>query len=198
MALITKTDVKLVLTQIGSDTAYDSLLDAICTRVQAIIELYLGFTFAAYTSATTKVVYGNGTPWLPLPPFEPGSVTSVVVEVASGTPAAITGWAEEGTGSSLYITGNPPYSGGWRENVRYVVTADWGLGPTWPDALKEVAVELAANIFEESKTGHFSDIKGVQGEGGAVAVGYEGALTKRQRLILNKIKQQYSGGVLVA
>lgn len=187
--LVSKEDVKRYLKQLGdfAGTDYDTLLDTICPRVQDTIELYLGFTFDnAYTSATTKTVYGSGTPWLTLPPHELGSITLVTVEGGTG---AITGYAEESDGSALYFTGYAPYSGGWGP-TRYVVTANWGYGD-WPDSVKEVAVELAANIFTESKTGHFSDVQGVNGAGGDVAVGYSKALTARQKLVLDMVKRKY-------
>jgi hypothetical protein len=60
-----------------------------------------------------------------------------------------------------------------------------------------VGLELACNIFTEAKSGHFSDIQGVQGEGGDVAVGYMGALTKRQRMILDQTRSRYNP-VLIA
>lgn len=191
MALVTKEQVKTRLKQLGDlgGTAYDALLDEICLKVEDIVELYLGFTFDGYGAASTRVVYGAGTPWLPLPPHELGSVTLVHPE-SDTSETDIEGYAEEADGTALYFTGYNPYGGrGWLP-IRYVVTAEWGYGD-WPLPVKEVGLELACNIFTESKTGHYSDIQGVTGEGGSVAVGYTGALTKRQKMVLDMTKRKY-------
>lgn len=192
-SLVTVADVLEYLDQVDNlgTGEYDVLLDDLCTKVQDIIELYLGFTFDGYSSATTAVVYGKGTPWLTLPPHEAGSVTTVAREVPSGSTASpITGWAEE-TDGSLYLTGYAPDGRGWYPATRYVVTGNFGYGG-WPEAVKKVAIELVINAFKERTKGMFSDVIGVEGAGGDIAVGYKGALTKQQKMILDKVRRKYT------
>jgi hypothetical protein len=192
MALITKEDVYQYLNQVVPDTASDALLDTICARVDSIISAYLGYTWDAYApTATTKVVTGAGTPWLSLPPHEPGSVTTVTIE---GFTDEIEGWAEE-SGGALYLTHSYPYSGnawygmhGWYVR-RYTVTAKWGHGDV-PEALKEVAVEMAVNLWRERDQGSFSDVIGVD-TGNGTAVGYKRAFTNRQEAILRIYKRKF-------
>ena len=196
--LVTPALMRQYLTQLaiaGTDSALDATLEQICQRAESTVNLDLGFTFAAYpATATAATAYGNGTPWLMLPAHQAGSVTTVALESTTPlTAQAITGWAEEPDGS-LYITAVPPYyGGGWYRN-RYTVTAKWGYGPA-PQAVTEVALELAINIWRERDKGMFSDVIGVEG-GNAVAVGYAHAWTNRQKAILNKVKQQYRGLVV--
>ncbi len=186
--LIVKADVKLFLDQIG--TEYDSLLDVICTEVQDMIELDLGFTFGGYTSATTVTAYGNGTPWLILPPHQAGTITSVYAEPHSGgTGTNIVGWAEQPNGN-LYFSGYYPGGYGFGP-YRYTVTGNFGYGTAWPAAVKEVATEVAVNIFKERTKGAFSDVIGVEGSGGEVVAAYKGAFTKRQRYVLDMTRRKY-------
>lgn len=187
--LVTKEDVKLYLDQI-TDTTHDDLLDTICVRVEDIVKWKMGFIFDDYTDETTKIVHGSGTSWLVLPPHEAGSITSLVSE---GSTSEITGWVEDEDGH-LFLTP----SGAWGRAgypSRYTVTANWGYGD-WPEAVKEVAVEIAVNIFRERDKGAFSDVIGVEGNG-AIAVGYAKALTGRQKMILDMIRRKYHPAVFV-
>ncbi len=73
----------------------------------------------------------------------------------------------------------------------YMVTAQWGCGDPPPDVV-EVVLELAAHIHQGKDAG-FSGIVGVDGGG---AVGYEKALTPRQKMILLKRRNEmYPMGV---
>lgn len=182
MVLITKEDVYQFLEQVTPSAPNDALLDTICSRVDSIISEYIGYTWDAYASvASVMTVTGSGTAWLYLPPHQPGSVTLVTLE--GYTDAYTTLYAEQPDGS-LYLTGVPPYSRfyGWPYQ-RFAVTAKWGYGAV-PEALKEVAVELAVNLWLERQKGMFSDVIGVEGEGG-VSIGYRRAWTNRQKVILD-------------
>ena len=196
MALITHDDVYQYLQQVTPSGENDELLDTIVARAESIIFEYLGFEWAAYAgSPSTMTVTGSGTPWLVLPPHQPGSVTLVTLE--GQTTAYSTAYTEEPDGS-LYLTGSwaysTRYSYGWPP-YRYTVTAKWGQGAV-PEALKEVAVELAVNLWREKDKGMFSDVIGVEG-GGSVAVGYTRAFTNRQLATLKAIRRKYSPLVVV-
>lgn len=188
MALVTKADVKLRLEQLATSTEHDALLDRICTEIEDVITLYLGFSFDGYGTATTKTVYGTGTPFLTLPPHNPSSITLVTSE---GSTSAITGYTEDEDGT-LYFTSYSPYSSyGWYQGQRYTVTAEWGYGDP-PDSIKKVAVEMACAAFRERDKAYSSDVIGVEGAGG-MAIGYKGALLKQHEMILRLTKRRYLG-----
>jgi hypothetical protein len=195
--LVTVADVLEVLDQVDQGNGeYDVLLADLCARAQDTVELYLGFTFDGYTTATTAVVYGKGTPWLTLPPHEAGSITHVTIEPASGgTASDITGWAEQSDGS-IYLLGYAPDGRGWYPMTRYVVTANFGYGTDWPEAVRQVGIELVINMFKERTKGMFSDVIGVDTDGGTTAVGYTRAWTNRQKDILDRTKRKYRGLVI--
>ena len=188
MAIITKDDIKLRLDQL--DDSHDALLDDICEEVEDAITLYLGFGFEGYTTASTLVAYGTGTPWLVVPPHDIGSITTVTV-TSDTSDTAITGWTEQPDGT-LYLDGNYTYGGGWYQGQRFTVTGNFGYGE-WPLALKRVAVEMAVNAFKERDKGHFSDVVGVEGAGGDVAVGYRGAWLKSHKAVMDLVKRRYQG-----
>lgn len=187
---ITSDDVALYLGQLqGNDPDVQAVLQPIVDRAISIVELELGFSFGDYPAAASdKTVYGEGLPSLYLPPHEAGTVTAVELEDGD----AVTGWVEDEDGS-LHLGSTTTWSFHWRSvwapGKRYVVTAKWGAGPA-SDALKEVTIELAVNMWREKERGMFSDVIGVEGEG-SVGVGYARAWTNRQRATLDMIRRSY-------
>lgn len=206
--LVTPADMRLYLDQLTPplyEGDPDTLLNMLCDRAESTVNEALGFAFGPYpVNATVQVIYGSGTPWLALYPHEAGSVTLVTHEAST---SAIEGWAED-TDGNLYLTGASPFGSygtmnGYSQYVsnwlrqRYSVTAKWGYGPA-PDSLKEVAVEVAINLWKEREKGMYSDVIGVDG-GGAVAVGYRRAFTNRQMYVINAVKRRYlASGPLLA
>lgn len=192
MALIDRDDIYQYLQQVTPSGENDDLLDTIALRADSIIAEYLGYTWTAYdAAASTKVVTGTGSSWLYLPAHQFGTITSLVPE---GTTSEITGYTEEPDGH-LYIGSSGVWSwsdttNGWPANRRYTVTAKWGYGAV-PEALKEVAVELAVNLWREKDKGMFSDVIGVEAAG-SVVVGYQRAFTNRQLAILNRYRRKYA------
>lgn len=207
-ALVTPADVRLYLNQVPlpiSSGDPDLLMNTICDRAASTVREALGFDFAPYPSVPApKVIYGTGTPWLGLYAHQLGSVTQVTYE---GATSLITGWVEDADGN-LYIQGASPFGSQGTQNgysqyasnwlrQRYAVTANWGYGPA-PDSVKEIAVEVAINMWKEKDRGMFSDVIGVD-TGSGVAVGYTRAFTNRQMFIINAVKRRYlSGGPLIA
>ena len=177
--------------QLTSNTTTDARVDEIQARAYDIVNQYLGFTLAAYPgSATTQVVLGEGTSYLRLPPHEAASVTTVTD--LYGT--TITGWAEDDDGALFLASAYPGLNGGlvwqWGKGHRFTVTAKWGYGPA-PDSVVEVELEIAVNLWREKEKGSFSDVIGVEG-GGAIAVGYQKALTNRQKMILDQVMRSFA------
>lgn len=179
------------LRQAPTDNAATSVQDHIRARAYSIINEHLGFTFAAYPgSASAKVVYGQGGSNLYLPAHMAGSVTTVTDEGGG----SVTGWSEDADGSLHLTTTFPPSIDAppmWRDGARYTVTAKWGYGPA-PESIVELEIELCVNIYRERDKGSFSDVVGVEG-GGAVAVGYQRALTNRQQMIIDTEKAKFMG-----
>jgi hypothetical protein len=169
-------------------TETDALLQRVLQRATSIIDLYLGFSFAGYAEEARRVGAGYG-PFLSLPPHEPESVTEVAPARDPETPVDPSEWDELSDGTLWRsATGYNPNPWG---SDRYIVTAAWGYGDP-PEAVTEVCLELAVNIYRSRDAGRFSDVVGVAGGG---AVGYERALTAQQKLILERVRARFHGEV---
>jgi hypothetical protein len=224
-AIIATTDVYPYLPQLDpADPATIAVMGPIVDRANDIVSNELGYSglvFGAYPgAATARTAMGEGVAHLAIPPHQAGSVTTVVDEQSL---AVITGWIEDTEDGSLYLgpgalgglsgaLGEGGWSGGygsgygysgyggvygpcWIAARRYTVTAKWGAGPV-PDALKEVTVELAVNLWREKDRGAFSDVINVEGAGG-ITVGYAHAWTNRQRGILDALVLKYAARRLI-
>jgi hypothetical protein len=71
---------------------------------------------------------------------------------------------------------------GWygSQPMRYRVTARWGYGPV-PAEIEQVTLELAVNIWRSKDKGGFTEMVGVEGQGGIRAVAH---LTRGQQAVL--------------
>lgn len=196
MAYATVEQLRGYLTKVPAGEENDTLLGNVLDRATSIVDAVLGFSFDGYTSGTTRVVYvGYGTPYLVLPVHEAGSVT--LVTTAAGNDLA--GYWQELSDGTLYAAGASGALGYWwggsvgllpaAWGYSYTVTANWGYGDP-PDSIVEVTLELAVNIWRGRTKGLFSDVVGVEGQG-AVTVGYQGALTNQQKMIVQAVKAQY-------
>ena len=201
MSYATLTEAYRYLDQLsGEDPDRDVLLQSILDRATSMIDTYLGYSYAGYTAATTKVVYGQGTPFLSLPPHEVGSVTAIVPEGGTAVDAATYTQQEDGTIylNSAYVPYPAPYASqgrytGWGF-YRYTVTADWGYG-TVPASIKEACLELAMNIWKQKDRGFWTDFVGVTGASGQR---FSGGLPKSLRDVLEIEKAKWSGGIAIA
>jgi hypothetical protein len=198
-AYVTHTDIRLYLDKVASGAGVDTLLDTIGTRATAIVDRALGFSFAAYPgSASDSIAFGGGTPILYLPPHQQGSVTTITPE--GGTAIDDTTWTEQADGSiyldSAYAPWLQPYASmrygpGWGF-YRYTVAAKWGYGPV-PEDVKEVALEIAVNIWRSKDKGLWTDVIGVEGGGG---IRFIGGLTNQQKAIIDAVRAQYNTRIL--
>jgi hypothetical protein len=172
----------------ATDALLQNCLDRATDIVRNAMRALLGdqtFDYAAYGSASTKIVQGYTGDYLSLPAHQAGSVT--LVEYQSGTNPAtyatlpVDQWGEEADGR-LYRSST------WLAAVwqRYRVTAIWGYGPV-PDAIEELAIELAVNIWRSRDKGGFTEVVGVEGSGGIRAIA---GLNKQQVMILENIRDQ--------
>jgi hypothetical protein len=177
------------LDQVEVTTATDEVLGDILARASATVRTSLRslladsqFDFAAdYAAASTAIVTAYGGAVLLLPPHLSASVSEVeyVVTTNPTTWAALTDeWYEQQNGS-LYR----PYGWGYGYHptgVRYRVTARWGYGPV-PSEIEQVTLELAVNIWRSKDKGGFTEMVGVESQGGIRAVA---RLTRDQKAVL--------------
>lgn len=112
------------------------------------------FNPVAIPVATTKTIYGNGTNYLKLPPYVPGSLdTSITLPDGYTTPTytELNGYLVINTGGVL-----PPFSQfhnclwhGWQSGVAVTVSAIWGYRET-PADVKLAVIELVINLWRET------------------------------------------------
>jgi len=168
----------------AGDSDDQEAMDQILLRSQAIVDKYLGFSFDGFTSATDKKVRATNGTYFRLPAHDIGTVTAVTDGV--GTVIDTDYWYEiEETGNLASMHNG--ITGRWIEGW-YDITADWGYGVV-PEDVKEIVFELAVHIWQSRMAGNFSNVVGVQGGG---AVGYERALTPRQKMVLDKTIEAFS------
>lgn len=187
MSYVTVDELRTYLKQVGAGAEVDDNLDAILTRATSIIDGVLGFEFGAYPAASTKTLYSDGTPYLLLPPCNASSLTTIT----SSDGTAWVGYEVRPIRKRTWLY----QLYGWPA-LPLTVSAAWGYGPP-PASVTEVCLELAVNIWRSKDRGLFSDVIGVEtgaagalGNTGAV-VGYAGALTNQQKMILSGIKRDY-------
>jgi hypothetical protein len=181
------------LKQTTTTTLTDDDAQEILNRATAICDdasVGLGFHFGGYTGGQ-QTVLSNHSPYLELPPYQPGSVSAITLD---GNP--IVDWVADPDGTlRRTVASQWPVKDidawGWR-GFYYVVTANWGYGPP-PDSVIEVCLEVAVNIWRSRDAGRFTNVVG-PADGGAV--GYEGALTPLQRSVLQGLKQIKSRGIV--
>ena len=179
---------RLIATGASVAPATDDLLQDCLDRATDTIRQSLramladpAFDWTAWPAASTRIVRGYSTGYLPLPPHQAGSVT-LVEYMSTSSPAAYAAvpdqWLHED--SSLYR------AGGWTQG-RYRVTAAWGYGPDVPPAIEQLTLELAVNIWRSRDKGGFSEIVGADGGG---AVRQVAGLNKQQQATLQSIRDQ--------
>ena len=171
------------LTQVDlDDTGTKTTVDNILDRATDIVDKHLGFSFDDWGSASVKSVRAPYGSYFNIPAHQQGSITLVTTM----DDVDYAGYWEETDSGRLYAVDASGNEGDWMSR-RFKVTAIWGYGPV-PASIAEVTLELAVNIWQSRIAGRFSRVIGVQGGG---AVGYEGALTPQQKMILDDIKDSY-------
>lgn len=196
MAIITLAELKEYLTQLEQmpdaderDAAYSTLEDSIIPRAEDIVQKELGVTFSAYGSPSTKAIYSDGGRAIYLPPHQAGSVSAVRAGDATATPIDASAYVYDAGTSALYVVGTGPYRPSylprWSAGL-YTVTATWGVGPA-PDAVKEVCLELAVNLWRGKDRGMWTEVVG----GETAQLRFTGGLTKAQRDILRNVRRAY-------
>lgn len=180
MSYATVDELRVYLKQVSAGAEVDDDLDAILTRATSIIDGVLGFEFGAYPAVSTRVLYSDGTPYLLLPPCNANSLTTIT----SSDGTTWVGYDVRPIRKRTWLY--QPY--GWPA-LPLTVSAAWGYGPP-PASVTEVCLELAVNIWRSKDKGLFTDVIGVE-SGGSAVVGYAGALTNQQKMILAGVKRDY-------
>lgn len=107
--------------------------------------------YGADVVATNKTIYGNGSSYLKLPPYVPGTLNSVLVYPTGWT--ALTFVERDGyliqTSSDGIASPFLNYSSGWYGGIPIVASAIWGYAST-PEDVKLAVIELVINLWRES------------------------------------------------
>ncbi len=189
MSYATVVQLRAYLPQVATGATIDTALQVILDRAYDIVNLALGFTFAAASAAAAKDVRAQGGQYFDLPAHTIGSVTVVSEVNFKGTAYEST---EILTDFDELEDGRLWRSVGWEPGEWYRVTAPWGYGVA-PAAIVEVELELAVNLWRSKDRGMFSDVIGVEGGG---AVGYTRALTNQQKMIIDQVRARTLGVVI--
>jgi hypothetical protein len=140
----------------------------IIERASRIFDLVCGVApeyfepVASGAVATSRTFYGNAGNYLKLPPYVPGSITTVSFPTGYTALTYIErdGYlirATDGLLASQYVT---PI--GWYEGVPIIVTAIWGHEET-PADVKHAVIELAINLIRETDPAEVK-LVGVEGQ----------------------------------
>jgi len=176
----------------ATDSTLQNALDRATDIVRSAMRSLLAdptFDYAAYSASLPNLVRGYDTHYLHLPPYQLGSVT--LVEYQSGSnPSTYTTltadqWEAQADGRLYRAAG---WGGGlYGDLPRYRITASWGYGPTPPDAVEQLTLELAVNIWRSRDKGGFTEIVGVEGSGSIRQIA---GLNTQQQMILEDLRDQ--------
>jgi len=149
------TEVREVATQItavAEPTAWtDDVLNKVIERASRIFDLECGvapeYFEAAGTNATEITVDGDGTNYLRLPPYIPGSLNTTLTYPSGYSALGFTervGYLVR-TENGILLAHQ---FGGWYENVPITVSARWGFEAT-PADVKHAIIEFVINLCKE-------------------------------------------------
>lgn len=134
-------------------------LEALIEQASRMFDLECGvperyFDPVSIPVATNKTIYGNGTNYLRLPPYIPGSLDSSITLPEGYTTPTFT----EIDGNLVINSGGvlPPFErfhncvwSGWQSGVAVTVSAIWGYRET-PADVKLAVIELVINLWRET------------------------------------------------
>lgn len=179
---------------VSIESATEDLLQDCLDRATSIVREAMrarladpNFDYTAYGVASTKIVRGHASEYLTLPAHQSGSVA--LVEYQQGTnPATYATIADQYLQENGQLYRAIGWDGGfYGARPRYRITAVWGYGPTPPDAIVELTLELAVNIWRSRDKGGFTEMVGVEGNG---AIRMVAGLNKQQEMILDNVCNQ--------
>lgn len=191
-AYATVTQLREYLGQVKAGEEVDAQLTTVLARATDIVNDALGFEFAAWgAAATTRDVQAQGGCWLTPPAYKAGSIVGIEAVYGRGesqeSAEAVSGWLADEQARPYRV-----YRGaGWGRGAWYRIEALWGYGAA-PDAVVEVTIEVAVNIWRGRDAGNWQATVGADGQG---AVSFNRALTWAQRSIIDGVRTRYLGVV---
>lgn len=161
----------------------DALLQDCLDRARDTLDVQIGWAFfdlgAAWPLASTRTVRSEASQWLRLPPYKAGSIAQITLH---GDTQALDDYEEDWDAGRYYLYRDD----GWAA-ARHTITAQWGYGPA-PDAIVQLNLELAVNIWRARAKGMYVDVQGAEGGG---AIRFVGGLTKSQQATISAIRRAY-------
>jgi hypothetical protein len=170
------------LDQFADPDPKDTLLQTCLDDAEAILNTELGFTLTLATSGD-RVVYGDGTAYLALPLYVPGSIDAIVPLTGYTVPAYVEqdGILVTTDASGILYPSYSPYGYGlpyisdplltaaglWSPRVPYTITADWGASADDMKVARRITLELAVQLFRFKDAGG-AQVLGVEGAGAVV------------------------------
>jgi hypothetical protein len=167
------------LDQFADPDPKDTLLQTCLDDAEAILNTELGFTLTLATSGD-RVVYGDGTMYLSLPLYVPGSIDAITTLTGYTVPAyveqdgiLITTDANGVLYPSTFYGWPAIYDpfltapGLWSPRVPYTITADWGASADDMKVARRITLELSVQLFRFRDAGG-SQVLGVEGAGAVV------------------------------
>lgn len=147
-------EVREVATQMTETAIGDEPVAALIVRASRMFDLICGVEpehFEARAgAATARTIYGDGTNYLKLPPYVPGTLsTTITTPEGYTTPEFITQNGYLVRAESGVVVRHPSTAVGWYEGVPITVTAKWGYETT-PEDVKAAIIELAINLWRET------------------------------------------------
>lgn len=107
--------------------------------------------------ASARTFYGDGTNYLRLDPYVPGSLSTTITMPAGYTASAFIerdGYLAQASSDGIVNRFAPSiFTAGWSRGVPVVVTALWGYEAT-PGDVKAATIELVINLWRETDTAH--------------------------------------------
>lgn len=157
MAYCTAAEVKEVGTQLTNydNTVVDKVIERCSRYFDHLCGVQDGFFEAAEDAATEQVVYGDGTPYLSLPPYVAGTLNTTL-DLPDGYTAP-TFVERDGylvlTGTNGSLLTRPAlghsHDVGWWDGLPITVSARWGYSAP-PADVKMAVIEMVINVLRET------------------------------------------------
>lgn len=148
-------EVRSVATQMTEASIGDEPVAALIVRASRMFDLLTGVEPGYFEArgdgvATARTIYGDGTNYLKLPPYVPGTL-STTISTPDGytTPEFITQNGYLVRAETGVVVRHPSTVVGWHAGVPITVTAKWGYEST-PEDVKAAVIELVINLWRET------------------------------------------------
>lgn len=150
-------EVRDVATQMTDTAMPEDVLESLILRASRIFDLSCGVEPGYFEAAgedaaeSTKVLYGDGTNYLKLPPYVSDSLNATITMPDGYTVlefVAVGGYLTRSVTGVLQRS-YPYFAFGWLPGVPVTVSAVWGYETT-PEDVKAAVIELVINLWRET------------------------------------------------